>query len=79
MVIELSVKRTGNRPWWDELDWLDKKGYKPAHNGLDARAAESITCPRCAQRQMDYRGFTILGVVHRSYALCDMCEHWFEF
>jgi hypothetical protein len=79
MVITLSVKRTGDRPWWDELDWLDKKGYKPAHNGLDARAAESITCPRCAQRQMDYRGFTILGVVHRSYALCDMCEHWLEF
>jgi hypothetical protein len=28
---------------------------------------------------MEYRGFTIAGIVNRSYALCDMCEHWFEF
>lgn len=28
MVIELTKKRSGDRPWWDEVDWLVAKGYK---------------------------------------------------
>ena len=39
----------------------------------------AFTCRRCSQRRMDYRGFTIAGIIHRSYALCDMCENWIEF
>ena len=79
-MVELTMKRSGDRLWWDELDWLvDKKGYRPVVNGLDERAAGAITCSRCGHHRMEYRGFSIAGVVNRSYALCDMCEHWFEF
>ena len=54
-------------------------GYKPILKGLDAVAAESTPCDRCGHRRMEYRGFSIPGVAYRSFALCDMCEHWFEF
>lgn len=79
MIIELTKKRTDDRPWWDELEWLRKKGYRPWLNAFDVRAAETTPCSHCGHHRMEYRGFTIAGVVNRSYALCDMCEHWFEF
>ncbi len=79
MFIELTKKRSGDRPWWDELQWLIDKGYKPFLNGFDARTAESTACSRCGHHRMEYSGFTIAGMVNRSYAVCDMCEHWFEF
>lgn len=28
---------------------------------------------------LDFRGFTIAGIIDRSCALCDMCEHWLKF
>ena len=79
MMIELTKKRSGDRSWWQEVDWLTEKGYKPCVTGFDARAAESTPCSRCGHHRMEYRGFTIAGIVNRAYALCDMCEHWFEF
>lgn len=78
-MVELTMKRSGDRVWWAELDWLIAKGYKPVVNGLDARAVEATSCSRCGHGRMGYRGFSIAGVVNRSYALCDMCQHWFEF
>lgn len=78
-MVDLTVKRTGNRTWWAELDWLLGKGYKVAFNGLEAAAIESTACSRCGHHRMEYRGFSIPGIVNRSYALCDMCEHWVEF
>lgn len=78
-MLDRTVKRSGDRAWWDQLDRLVKEGYRPVLNGLDAQAAESTRCPRCGHRRMEYRGFSIAGVVNRWFALCDMCEHWFEF
>lgn len=65
--------------WWAELDWLVAKGYRSVIIGLDERAAEQTPCSRCGHHRMEYRGFSIAGIANRSYALCDMCEHWFEF
>jgi hypothetical protein len=79
MIIELTKKRSANRTWWAELDWLQSKGYTSFLNGFDARWAESTPCCRCGHHRMEYRGFTIAGLVNRSYALCDRCEHWLEF
>jgi hypothetical protein len=79
MFIELTKKRAGDRTWWAELDWLTKKGYKLAFNAGDAAAAESTSCSHCGHARMEFRGFSIAGLVNRSYALCDMCDHWFEF
>lgn len=79
MFIELIAKRTGDRTWWKQVEWLQLKGYKPWLSGLDARWAESTSCSRCGHHRMQYRGFTIAGIVNRSFAVCDMCEHWLEF
>ena len=77
-MLNLTVKRTGDRVWWNELDLLLSEGYKSVRNGLD-EAAEALACDRCGHHRMEYRGFSIAGVVNRSYALCDICEHWLEF
>ena len=73
------MKRTGDRAWRAELEWLTAKGYRPAINGLDERVVSATTCSRCGHHRLEYRGFTIARIVNRSYALCDMCKHWFEF
>ncbi len=79
MILELIAKRTSDRTWWKQVEWLQLKGYRKWHNGLDARWAESTSCTRCGYARMDYRGFSIAGIVNRSFAICDMCEHWVEF
>lgn len=79
MIIELLAKPTSDRTWWKQVDWLQAKGYKPWLNGLDVRWAESTSCTGCGHRRMEYRGFSIAGIVNRSFAVCDMCEHWLEF
>lgn len=78
-IVELTVKRSGDRTWWAELDGLLAEGFKPVINGLDASVAESTPCDRCGHRRMDYRGFILEAIAQRSFALCDMCEYWFEF
>lgn len=78
MFLEVIGTRTSDRTWWKQVDWLDKKGYKPWFNGLDAGWAESTSCS-CGHHRMEYRGFSIAGVVNRSFAVCDMCERWLEF
>jgi hypothetical protein len=65
--------------WWTELEGLLSQGYEPVFNGLDEQAAARTPCGRCGNHRMEYRGFSIAGIVNRSYALCDMCEHWLEF
>lgn len=79
MILELIATRTSDRTWWKQVEWLELKGYTPWRNGFDARWAESTSCTRCGHPRMDYRGFSIAGIVNRSFAVCDMCEHWLEF
>lgn len=78
-MVELTMKRSGDRVWWAELDCLVAQGYKPFFNGLDERAAGATSCSRCGHHRMEFRGFSLAGIANRSFALCDMCEHWFEF
>jgi len=78
-MLDLTVRRTGDRTWWTELDALLSEGYKIVLCGADVAAAETTSCDRCGHHRMEYRGFSIPGIVNRSFALCDMCEHWFEF
>jgi hypothetical protein len=52
MIIELISKRSGDRPGWDELEWLQAKGYKPCLNRFDARWAETTSCSRWGHHWM---------------------------
>ena len=78
-MLDLTVTRSGDKVWWTEVDCLLSQGYKPVFSGLDEQVAGRTACTRCGHHRMEYRGFTIPGIVNRSFALCDMCEHWFEF
>lgn len=78
-MLDLTVVRTGDKVWWTELEELLSEGYKLVVNGLVARVAETTPCDRCGHHRMEYRGFSIPGLAQRSFALCDMCEHWVEF
>jgi hypothetical protein len=78
-MLDLTVRRTGNRTWWTELDALLSEGYKVVFDNPDVAVAEGTACDRCGHHRMEYRGFSIEGIANRSFALCDMCEHWFEF
>jgi hypothetical protein len=50
------------------------------HGGIYLNVSEQhVSTPSSGRAPPEYRGFTIAGIVNRSYALCDMCEHWFEF
>lgn len=78
-MLDLTVVRNGDKVWWTELDDLLAEGYKIVLDSPDTAIAEGTSCDRCGHHRMEYRGFWIAGIVNRSYALCDMCEHWFEF
>lgn len=78
-MLDLTIRRTGDRVWWTELEALLSEGYKIVLDCPDAAVAEATSCERCGHHRMDYRGFSIDGIANRSFALCDMCEHWFEF
>lgn len=78
-MLDLTARRCGDRVWWTELEALLSEGYKIVLDSPDAAFAEGTSCDRCGHHRMEYRGFSIAGIVNRSYALCDMCEHWFEF
>ncbi len=53
---------------------LDLSGEaRPTARGRSAALARTF------EGGSQYRGFTIAGIVNRSYALCDMCEHWLDF
>ena len=78
-MLYLTVRRIGDRTWWVELDALLSEGYKVALDSPDAVVAEGTGCDRCGHHRMEYRGFSIERITKRSFALCDMCEHWFEF
>ena len=78
-MLDLTVRRTGDRTWWTELEALLAEGYKVVLDSPDAAVAEGTTCDRCGHHRMEYRGFSVEGIARRSFALCDMCEHWFEF
>lgn len=54
------------------------EGYRVALGSSDASVAEGTPCERCGHSRTKYWGFSIDGVANR-FALCDMCEHWFEF
>ena len=78
-MIDLTDIRYGDRTWHEELDWLRAKGYRPGHNALDALAARNFSCGRCGDREVDYHGYSIAGIVLRSYAVCHTCGHFIEF
>jgi hypothetical protein len=78
-MLDLTIRRTGDRVWWTELEALLSEGYKIVLHSLDASVADATACDHCGHHRMEYRGFVIEGIANRSFALCDMCEHWFEF
>ena len=56
-----------------------RKGYRSEFSGIDALAAEGMSCERCGGAEMIDHGFSIAGVVVRSYVVCHVCGHWIEF
>ena len=78
-MVELTKTRPMERSWYEELKWLRGKGYGAAFNALDALAVPELSCDDCGRGEMDYFGFTIAGIVNRSYAVCPKCRYWKEF
>lgn len=55
-MLDLTVRRTGDRVWWTELEDLLSEGYKIVLCHPDAAVAEGTSCDRCGHHRMEYRG-----------------------
>ena len=78
-IIELTRKRGDDRPWWDELEWLQAKGYTNLASTGSIRGGPRTRLHTLRASPDGIPGFTIPAIVNRSYASSDMCEHWLEF
>ncbi len=77
MIRRLDRPRIADRSWMEEFDDLSVQGFVWRFDRNDWEIGHSNVCIRCGE-EMEFRGFDLIDIAYRAYALCFMCGWWME-